>query len=556
MTEHDTQVQAADAPLFPPSMLFGGGLLALLVGVIVLLVLPGAGAAGYGALAVGVLLLILTFVLAPQQAIAALTGRNLRFATVNILVTVLFVGFLGVAYWFISAQDVRFDITQTDEFSLNEQAREAMAQIGADPTFPAIEIVGFTDSTQANQREQLEILLEDYASASDGKIAYRFVNPDRNPEQALSYNVRAGDLIVQRTDNTDPETIERLNGAAFGLDQNMLTNAVLAVGASGDFRAYFLSVADGTSITDTSAAGASDLSGLLQNRFRWDVQEISLIELASPQSDVTLNDPNADGEVMVVLGGSQELTTDDAALITEYLDAGGNLVMFAAPDLEQKALASTEALNAYFAENFGISYNSDIILDPTQAYQTPEWPAVTDFTRNNFITQNTNPDDVLIMQYARSIAVSDAPPEGVSVYDLAQTSANSYTKTFADLLNEDFEQDEDDLVGPLSVLVAAENANTGARLVLVSSAGVTTNQFTGGLGVANQQIAFNTLLWTTDFDNFVETIPQVNPFDFRPQDAPIQVDINKLNTINFVSLWLLPWGTLLIGVGVWALRND
>lgn len=556
MTEENMQNENTnDAPLFSPSLLVGGAGLALLVGIIVLVALPGAGALGYGALGIGLLLLILTLVLAPQQAVAFLTGRNFRFSFINIFVTVLFLVFLGVIYWFITTQDVRFDITQTDEFSLNDQAQLAIEQIGADPSFPEIEVIGFYDSAQATNREQIEILLDDYVNASNDKISYRFVNPDRNPEQALLYGVTNGTLVVQRADNTDPETVEQVN-TAFGFDQNVLTNAMLAVGASGDFRAYFLNVADGVAITDTSAAGISDLVGLLQNRLRWDVQEVSLIELASPESEVELNDPNADGEVLVIIGGSQELNDTEAQLIIDYLDNGGQVVMFAAPDLDALALASTESLNSYFAENFGISYNGDIVLDPSQALQTPEWPVVNSFRRNNYITQNTNRDDALVMQYTRSINVSDAPPAGVNVFDLASTSANSYAKTFADLLAEDYAQNDDDPAGPLTVLAAAENSENGARLVLSGSIGIVTNQFTGGLGIANQQVSFNTLLWATDYNNFVETIPQVNPFDFRPQDAPIQIDNNRLNTINFVSLWLLPWGVLIIGFGLRLLRQD
>jgi hypothetical protein len=70
----------------------------------------------------------------------------------------------------------------------------------------------------------------------------------------------------------------------------------------------------------------------------------------------------------------------------------------------------------------------------------------------------------------------------------------------------------------------------------------------------NLGVAFNSMVWATDFYNFVSqvTIQQQQ----RPQDTPIFADQQTLRYINFVTIILLPFGVLVIGVLVWWANRE
>ncbi|MEO1442677.1 MAG: Gldg family protein, partial [Chloroflexota bacterium] len=545
------------APIIPPGLLLGVTGAGILIAVVILLIQGAFGVIGWASLAIALLSLVLVVVLAPQQVVNALSGRTARFGGTSILFTLLFVAALIVVYWFIEGRNWTYDVSQTDQFSLNTDNREAIETFGADPSTPTIEIIGFFDATAAANQERVEILLRDYAGVSNGKINYRFVNPDRNPTDARLYNAQPGDLVVRNTTVDDPEAAEVLP-TNFGFEQVALTNSILAVSVSGDFRAYVIAAQDSLSVEDTSPAGASDFMNILVERFNWEVNEVPFVDLLAEESEFELNAAGIDDDVLVIIGGTRALSPVEAQFIADYLDNGGSLVMFAAPDIGEPSLASSEELNAYLAETFGISYQTDeLILDPQQSIQSADTIVATTLTRTNFITQGVPQGlDVVIAQLARSITIAETPPANVQTFDLVRTSNSSYAKSFDELQAEEIQPNDEDPRGPLTILAAAENTDTGARVVLFGSDSIPANQFGLFQEAANIQLAFGSLVWATNFDQFVEQIPQVTTQEFNPADTPVIADTQQLNLINMLTLFVLPFGVLGIGAVVWAFRRE
>jgi hypothetical protein len=555
---HDEMTDDAPiAPLVPPAYLLGASGLAFVIALFVLLGTPTFGAVGWGALVAGVLLLLLTVVLAPQQAADFFTGRGFRFGGTSIFFTVLFLAALVVVYWFIGTQDEwRVDLTQTDEYSLNDDARATVERLAADPTIPQVEILGFYDATAANQREQTDILLSAFEEASDGKVTYRFVDPNREPLLAQTYGVTNGTLVIQNTTVDDPESAETVN-TNFAFDQNQLTNAIVRVVASGDFNVYFLEVTDGVDINDPSEVGAANFIASL-DRLRWNVNGVSVTDLTAEQSQFTLNDPNLDGEVLVIAGGREPLSPSEVTFITDYLDLGGSVVISAMADAEDPALASTEALNTYLAENFGLSFEDEYILDPVNSFGgVANFIAVSDIRRNITASQLVPQGFLLAMDSARPITVADIAPDNVTTYELATTGPDAYGKTVNQLLEQDYEVTEDDPIGPFTVAAAAENTETGARVVLVSSSELFMNQFEFGQQIANWELGYGSMIWAMRYDDFVEgEQPLLPQFDVRPADQPIFADTAQLRRINFISLFVLPFGALVLSGVVWFSRRQ
>ncbi|MGV2435140.1 MAG UNVERIFIED_CONTAM: hypothetical protein LVT10_09930 [Anaerolineae bacterium] len=135
-----------------------------------------------------------------------------------------------------------------------------------------------------------------------------------------------------------------------------------------------------------------------------------------------------------MIGGNRELREEEVELITNYVSEGGHLVLMAAPDIDGLALASTGTLNDWLKQNVGLSFSTDVVIDPSQNFQSPYLPAITDLDTAQYITSNMAANNgALVLQLPRQIVVETTLPEDVTVTPIARTSEGSYLKSVESL---------------------------------------------------------------------------------------------------------------------------
>jgi hypothetical protein len=213
-------------------------------------------------------------------------------------------------------------------------------------------------------------------------------------------------------------------------------------------------------------------------------------------------------------------------------------------------LAATPALNEYLYTNFGLRYAENFILEPSQYIQSPQFPAAVDFSRNSIITRDFPNGYYMLFNLPRSIEVAPTLPSDVVVDELARSSAEAYAKTdLQALLDGEIASAETDPKGPFVLAATAENAVTGAKVMLVGSESLAMNDFALGNQIVNFATITNSLIWATNFDDyFAQVNIQSAP---RPEDEPIRVDQQTNSLINLVTIVLLPFGILAVGLAVW-----
>lgn len=549
------EIQPDDQAIIPPYYLLIVALAGALIALVVGLTQPTFTVVGWGGLGIAILALIAWVLMAPEQARAVLTGRTVRFGGTSLIITVVVLIALIAIYTLIRQQNWRIDLTERDTFSLTEESRGAVAVLGADPTLPTVKILAFYSSNQAGPRDRDSLLLEDYAEASAGKIEYEIINPDRKPilTEQLGVSGLSPQYFIATLDENGEQDQESGELISFFGDQTALTNAILRVSAAGDFRAWFISVNNGLSMTGSGPDGLSRMSLEMEQRFDWTNREVGLIEFTAPDSPLTLNDPAVDGEVMIIAGGDTPLAEAELNVLIDFLDNGGKLMVLAAPSLdpESTSLATGEDLSNYLWQSFGLRFRDDIVLDQTQAaFQTITSPVADDLSRSHPITADFAGAGLLIFDVPHSIELADAAPENVVVTELASSSNAAYAKSdIQQLIDGNIEPGADDLTGPLVLAAVAENNETGARVALFGSTSVAANAFDGINNVVNRLVALTTMIWATDFEDYFTSVNiQSAP---RLQDMPIFVDTQTGNTINLITTLFIPFGILALGALVW-----
>lgn len=576
MTEQNPNVPQEQEAFIPPYYMLILALVAFLVTLAAALTQPTFTVVGWGALGITILSLVAWVFMAPNEAKAVFTGRTARYGGTSLLVTAVFLAALVFVYILIRDQNWRVDLTQSDQYSLTDEGRKAISGFGVDPNLPKVQMLAFYGASQASTRDQDTLLFEDYAKTSEGKISYQFVDPDRNPAETTQYKItRPGQISVAKIKEDGTPDLENAQIVNF-FNQDDLTNAVLRVAASGDFRAYFVSVDGSLKLEDTSGMGLSILNDALTKQINWKTQEVSLFELTGTESKIKLNDETADGEVMVIVGGDKALSDDELKFVTDYVDKGGNLVIFAAPSVtaatdaqgqssvaSSKPLALADNLSNYLYTKFGMRFVDDLVLDPTLSVQSPAIPVATTFSSTSYITSSFIPNsNGIVFQLPHSIEVAPTLPENVTVDELAKTSDGSYAKTdIQAVLDGDTTQADTDPKGPFVVAASAENSETKARVVIFGSYTVPANSFaTLGSNIVNLDTSFNSLVWATRFNDYFSTVTVQS--SARPQDAPVFANDQVLRNVNMLTIFVLPFGVLALGFLVWwytrerAARNN
>jgi hypothetical protein len=552
-----SQTPTQDGPIIPPVVLLGlagAGLLAALANAFISQELGFIGLAG---VIVAVFSLGFWAATNPEQIRNILKGRFLLFGGTAGVVTLVLAVALVVVYVLVRQAGLRVDLSQNNNFSLNEAGQQVVTLLGQDPTTPPLQITVFYTAAQARNRDLAAVLLDQVQQLSNGRITYRFVDPDREPLIAQRLNATAGQITLSRLTEDgqpDPENTTQISG----LSQQLLLDALVSASATGNFRAYVVRTESTVAFDDSRASGGSIFAADLRDRYKWTLETVTLLDVQTGRVD--LNAP-ADGRVLIIPGGREPLPDDQAQVIIDYLEAGGTLLLLADFNFEnQNSLATTELLNSYFERAFGFRINNDLVLDPRN--RLPQDP--TTLITGNFVAESLARDydpvnNGLLMQFPHSITLG-TPPSGVLLSPIVLSMEGSYAKTdldFTTATTADLAQDADDPLGPFVLGVQAENPATGAKVVVFTTPSMLFNVFFQyeASGGRNFDLMRRAAFWTAGYENFAASIassPAVQPAPLRPIIATEE----QLSQINFLSVFLIPVSVLIVGIAAWWLRRE
>lgn len=578
MTTPETSSQTTEEPIIPIAVFVGIAIIALVVAALAV-VFGAEQVISIGAIAVGLISIVAGALLNPQETMDFLRGRSVSYGGTAIIVTMLVIIAAGTLYALVSSANLQTDLSGSEEFTLNSGVRDIIETLAADQTTPDIQIVGFFTLAQAAQRDRIELLLQDFSEAGGDKISYEFIDPNRAPLALEEYGAAVGQLVVVRLDeNGEPlaEDAEIVPNAG-EQTQVLITDSIITLTASGDFRAYFLRLDDGISITDATGGGADVLAQQLRDRFRWTVEEISPLTIVSGMQaagegeievgglgaideEIDLLDPAADGEVLIIPGGGTPLVEEVVDALRAYVEQGGNLIVFADQSLspENPALAVAENFDTFLNDVYGVSFNADLIVDPRALNQLGRLLV----QPNNFaahpITEQFSDVGGAFLQFSvpRSINLGDSGATAI-----VSTEDVPYAKTGLNLAGEltleTLQQTPEDAVGPLPLVAAAEGPE-GSRLVLVGGVDPLLNSGLQLLnsGIVNFILAQDALFWAVDYDNAAGALADIPP-STNLGDTPLNFsNLSAITTINAVSIFVLPFGLLGLGILVWWLRRE
>lgn len=547
------------------------GALTLVVGGLIALILNEITAGVFVCVAAGAIGLILWMWWSPDELRAWLTGRQTRYGTTSVLVTVIFVGAVAYAYILADRANLTADLTAVQRYTLNPPTLQTIEQL-KERGF-RVRIVGFFSRNKLREEETADLLLRQYAAAGAGTVQIQYIDPDERPDLAERYGYQPafdghfvltlldenGNPRVRDTVSQDGEVQTRYFTLYLGgANERDITTGLKTIVSAGTFKVYFTT---GHGERDLTQADDNGISRLLVSL---DGQGIAVASL--PLAEVERIPDDADA--VLIVGPWQDFTQAEVARLSDYLARGGRVGIFVDPPEVEAAVMGAPAndflqsggpLATYLWDEFGVRALDALVIETKpELINGSEWIPIINAIAPHTIMNDVR-DEPIYSRFVRPLETVETPTERQNVYvrePLLFTSELSYAETALDdfLAGRIAYDPQADKPGPLLVGVTVRRqleyqSDVQPRLIVLGDSDIFKNEYV-------KQIPGNVFLWT-DVVDWLTGFSQV--VSFTPVNDPtlltLVVSADERNMIAVITMILLPGIVLVAGGIVWWYRR-
>ncbi|HEY5983280.1 MAG TPA: GldG family protein [Anaerolineales bacterium] len=461
-------------------------------------------------------------ILNPAQVRRFLTGRQARYGSNALIMSLAFVGILVIVNWLVYQNPKKFDLSEGKQHTLAPETIQAL------DTLPGtVKAIAFY-STQY-PTDTAKSLLSDFKSGSKGKFDYEFVDPNANPVLANQYGITGdGKIVLVMGEHKE---------IASYADENSLTQAMIRLISPQTRTVYFLT---GHGEPDLKA---SDTTSMLRARQTLESKNYTVKEL---NLAATHNVPQ-DAKALIIAGATDPLLDQEVAEVGKYVAGGGSLIVLSDPALTENAAAAADPLSGYLQEAWGITLQNTVVIDLTS--NQPFNAISASYSSTAPITSHTT--SLTIMPQARSLAISTTPPKDVTLTPLILTSQQSWGETDLASLESKHQfslDDKMDILGPLTLAASAENSTNKGRVVVFGNSHFARNEAFDAY--ANGEIFTNAVDWAAQEGNLINITPR----------TPVTRTFNPPSQLVFILIllgvvFLVPGLVLVAGTSSWLARR-
>jgi ABC-type uncharacterized transport system involved in gliding motility auxiliary subunit len=484
-------------------------------------------------LVVGAGLLVAYVAFGYESFVGLLGQRSTRYGAGALVYTLLFVLLIAGANYLGTRYHTRWDVTEAGVHTLSPQSRKVVESLA-----DTLTVTAFVEGGVA---PDLESLLDSYRYAAPGKIAFKILDPDKEPGLADQMKITAV-----------PSLHLQYGGESFVLTQPTeatITNGIIRVARSTKKTVYVAQgFGQGPIDDERNPQGYSAVRvGLEQENY-------AVKTFVWPSVDKIPDDAS-----VVFIPGIADPPTDQAYTVLEdYLKRGGRVFLMVAPR------TGDERLTALLAR-WGVKLGNDIVIDQeVRLFEGPKLgvqPLCQEYGKHPITDAFKG---FTVFPQTRTVDVDTTGKKGLVATALVRTSPSSWAETSVDaVFTQGLAQiDETDTKGPVSVAVAvdAKPAEMGlasgpeasqieSRLVVVGSTLFAINQIFSQRAV-NADLVLNSVSWLVGQEETVS----IRERTIRASRA--ELTAAQSVRVFYLSVLIIPELLIIFGVAVWWRRRS
>ena len=466
-------------------------------------------------------------ILNPDAVRRFLTGRQARYGSNSLILTVAFVGILVAGNYIVYNNTDLFgspyDLTEDKSNTLAPETLQILATLKEPVTATAF------FSTNSNTATADE-LLQKFKNNSNGKFTYKFVNPDVDPVAAREAGITGdGKILLQMGETKE---------IAASASETEIARTLLRLISPGARTVYFLQGHGEISLDPGSDITYSIAQSTLEAK-NYTVNTLNLLSTRQIPDDAL---------AIIVAGPQKPVSQDEVNLLKAYVDNGGSLVVLEDPAYFTQFGDADDPLADYLTNDWGITLNNDIVIDAVNT-QNPFAAISSLYNSNHPITQNLTSSLFVIMPQARSLTISGAI-DNVTQTWLISTTDNSWGETTpVDSNNTPVFDPETDVQGPLYLAIAGENSATNGRVVVF---GNSLFAIDGNFDVyGNGNFFMNSVDWAAEQEEILNLTTR--PRTERTFTPPTETW--RFLVLVLVIVIIIPGMVVFFGISAWIARR-
>ncbi|MDP1716001.1 MAG: Gldg family protein [Anaerolineales bacterium] len=473
-------------------------------------------------ISVGVLIIGLAVyaMLSPDTIRRFLTGRQARYGSNSLILTLAFVGIIFAANYIVFNNPKSWDLTEDKSNTLAPETMKILATLPAKVTATAF----YTASLDTSGAD--ELLLK-FKSNSSGKFDYKFVNPDLDPAAAREAGVTGDGKIVLQMGETKEV-------ASFA-SETELARTMIRLISPEPRTVYFLQGHGEPGLESGGEFSFSIAKSTLESK-NYTAATLNLL---------TTNSIPDDALAIIIAGPLKPVSYQEVTLLRKYVDAGGALIVLEDPRFFTQFGDAPDPLADYLTTEWGIILNEDIVIDLVNT-QNP-FQAVSSQYNSHPITQNLTDKYIVILPQARSINIT-VGDENIVVTPLISTTDQSWGETELVADQSPTFDPATDNPGPLNLSAAGENTVTKGRVVVFGNSLFASDKVFDAYGNGNMFI--NSVDWAAEQEGLLDLTTR--PATQRTFVPPTQ---GRFLILLIVAIVVIPGLVVFSGVSSWLARR-
>jgi len=459
-------------------------------------------------------------IMAPDTIRRFLTGRQARYGSNSLIITLAFVGIIIVvnmlAYQNPDFLGAPWDLTEDKSNTLAPETLQALATLPEKVTATAF------FSASLNPASADELLLK-FKTNSNGKFDYKFINPDQDPVSAREAGITGDGKILLEMGKTKEI-------ASFASESELTKTLIRLI--SPQARVVYFLEGHGEPKLDTDYSLAKTT---LESK-NYTVNTLKLL---------STNVIPEDALAIIIAGPLKPLASSEVALLKKYVDAGGSLVVMEDPIATTEFGDSPDPLADYLISDWGIKLNNDIVIDLVNRDNYLQ--AVSSQIGKHPITQNLSQNYIVILPQARSLSIT-SDKENVTQTPIIMTTEKSWGETELVAGETPTFTAEKDIPGPLNLAIVGENSTTKGRVVVFGNSVYATDKAFDAYGNGNMFI--NSVDWAAEQEDLINITPrEKTPRTFLPPTNA------RFIIMIILAIFVLPGLVVFAGVSSWLARR-
>lgn len=430
------------------------------------------------------------------------------------------------------------DWTYNKMYEITDQTEESMGRLESDVTIYVL-------NSKKNKDETLDGTLERYKSLSK-HISVKYVNPSVNPNFYQQYTDTApttNSLIVVANERS--RVIDYYDIFDYQTDYSTYSYVFAGYDAEGEITSAIeyvtMDEADLPVVYQVTGHGETDIGSAFS-----EVLEKANITLKSLE---LLNEETVpeDAKALIINAPTSDFNEQDAAKVTDYLNAGGKLILTGSYE-NQKLTNFNSILAAY-----DVSFTDGILAENDADYYYYMYGPYYLFPKVNSTDYTLGvTDSYVFLPLSEGITYPD-DTDGITYTSLLETSDQAVSKT--DVQNAaTYEYEEGDMKGPFTVALAVskvlDEENT-ADIVVVGTPMFLNDE-------VNTAISGNNALMFTNMVSKLVGQSELNTSVIPEKECNLSnltVSASAVILLGLLGAIVIPLVLLIVGIVIWAVRR-